>query len=123
MQCLFIFSILYFCVRIMLHCLAIPFSQAYFIKSVCYSISDDYDVNADKIWMNRDWYYTTAYGNLFDDGKATESLLPENLKQWIITQPKYFTRKDIEKVRKSMWACIYLVLTTQIQARSSKVDN
>lgn len=57
----------------MLHYLAILLSQVFFIKSVYYSISDNYGVNADEIWMNRNWYYMTAYGSLCDGEKAIES--------------------------------------------------
>ena len=32
-----------------------------YIKSTYYSISDDYGVNADEIWMARDWFYVTVY--------------------------------------------------------------
>ena len=40
-----------------------------------------------------------------------------------ITQSKKFTRKRIEKISKSVRAYIYLVLISQIQARSSIVGN
>lgn len=62
-----------FLYKIMLHYLAILLSQVFFIKSVYYSISDNYGVNADEIWMNRNWYYMTAYGSLCDGEKAIES--------------------------------------------------
>ena len=58
-------------------------------------------INVDEIWMNGGWFYTTRYANFGDGGKATECLPPDNLKRWIITQSKSFTRKDIEKVSKS----------------------
>ena len=62
-----------FLYKIMLHYLAILLSQVFFIKSVYYSISDNYGVNADEIWMNRNWYYMTAYSSLCDGEKAIES--------------------------------------------------
>ena len=43
--------------------------------------------------------------------------------RWIITHSKGFTRKGIEKISKSVRAYVYLVLTSQIQARSSMVGN
>ena len=43
--------------------------------------------------------------------------------QWIITQSKGFMRKGIEKISKSVRAYVYLVLSSQIQARSSMVGN
>ena len=53
--------------------------------------------------------------------KATERS-PDNLTRWIITQSKCFTRKGFEKISKSMRAYVYLVLTSQVQARSSLLD-
>ena len=40
-----------------------------------------------------------------------------------MTQSKDFTRKGIEKINKSIRTYVYLVLTSQIQARSSMVGN
>ena len=40
-----------------------------------------------------------------------------------MTQPKGFTRKCIEKISRSVRAYIYLVLISQVQARSSIVGN
>ena len=42
---------------------------------------------------------------------------------WIIAQSKGFTRKDIEKISRSVSACVNLVLTSQVQTRSSIVGN
>ena len=43
--------------------------------------------------------------------------------RWIITQSKGFTRKGIEKISRSVRAYVYLVLASQIKARSSIVVN
>ena len=83
------------------------------IKSVYCSICDDYGVNENKTWMNGDRFYTTRYGVFGDEGKITERSLPDNLTLWIVTHSKGLTRK------RSVWACIYLIPTTQVQARSS----
>ena len=40
-----------------------------------------------------------------------------------MTQSKDFTRKGIEKISRSVRAYVYLVLTSQVQARSSIVGN
>ena len=40
-----------------------------------------------------------------------------------ITQSKDFTRKGIEKISRSVRAYVYLVLTSQVQARSSVAGN
>ena len=42
---------------------------------------------------------------------------------WIITQSKGFTRNGIEKISRSVRAHVYLVLTSQVQARSSILGN
>ena len=58
-----------------------------------------------------------------DGGNVTLRFLPDNLTQWIITQSKDFTRRDIGKISRSIIAYIYLVLTTQVQAGSGIVGN
>ena len=55
--------------------------------------------------------------------KATETSPPENLTQWIITESNGFTRSGIEKTSRSARAYVSLVLTSQVQARSSIVGN
>ena len=54
----------------------------------------------------------TAYANFGDGGKATQRSPPGNLKLWIITQCKGFMRIGIEKVHRSVWAFVCLVLTS-----------
>ena len=43
--------------------------------------------------------------------------------RWIITQSKYFTRQGIEKISRSVMVYVYLVLSSQAQARSTIVGN
>ena len=107
--------------RLILHALGIslPHEDGFskvknaYIKSAYYSICDDYGVDADETWMHGDWFYTTGYGIFGHEVKATR----------IITQSKGFTRKGIENIRRSVRAYVYLVLTSQVQARSSIVGN
>ena len=73
--------------------------------------------------MYGDWFYTTDYAIFGHGVKATERPPPDNLMQWIITQPKGFTRNCIEQISRSVKAYVYLVLTSQVQARSSIVGN
>ena len=73
--------------------------------------------------MHGDWFYTTDYTIFGHEVKTTERSPPENLTQWIITQSKDFTRKGIEQISRSVRAYVYLVLTSQVQARSSIVGN
>ena len=73
--------------------------------------------------MHGNWFYTTNYGIFGHEVKATERSPPDNLTRWIITQSKGFTRKGIEKISRSVRVCVYLVLTSQFQARSSIAGN
>ena len=97
----------YFHVQLILHDLGIslPYEDGFskvknpYIKSAYYTICDNYGVNPYEIWIHRDWFYTTDY-----EVKATERLPPDNLTRWIITHSKSFTRKDIEKISRSVRA-------------------
>ena len=121
----------YFHVRLILHELGISLSHEdgfrkvknAYIKSTYYSICDDYGVDADETWMHGDWFYTTDYGIFGNEVKATERSPPDDLTRWIITWSKGFTRKEIEKISRSVREYVYLVLTSQVQARSSIVGN
>ena len=102
-----VFIYVYFHVRIMLHYLGISllhedgFNKVKnsYIKSAYYSICDDYSVNADKTWLNRDWYYMNHYGNNGDGEKTTKRSTAGSLTWWIINQSKVSARKDIWKKR------------------------
>ena len=74
-------------------------------------------------WMDGDWFYTTDFAVFGHNVKATERSPSDNLTRWIITQSKGFTRKGIEKISRPVRTYIYLVLTSQVQARSSIVGN
>ena len=67
--------------------------------------------------------YLTGYSIFGHEVKATRRSPPDNLMRWIITRSKGFTRKGIEKISKSARAYVYLVLTSQIQTRSSMVGD
>ena len=122
---------MYFYVRLILHDLGVslPHENGFskvknvYIKSAYYSVCDDYGVDADETWMHGDWFYTTGDGIFGHEVKATKTSPPDNLTRSIITQSKGFTRKGIEKISRSVRACVYLVLTSQAQARSSIVFN
>ena len=58
----------------------------------------------------------------FDDGgKAARRFLLHEVARYIITQSKVFAREDIERVSKSAQPYTYIILTFQVQARSSIV--
>ena len=73
--------------------------------------------------MYGEWFYTTDHGIFGHEVKATERSPPDNLTRWIVTQSKGFTRKGIEKISRSVMAYVYLVLSSQVQARSTIVGN
>ena len=65
----------------------------------------------------------TGYGIFNHEVKASKRSPPDNLTQWVMTQSKGFTRKGIEKISRSVRAYVYLVLTSQVKARSGIVGN
>ena len=73
--------------------------------------------------MYGDWIYTTDYAVFGHQVKATEKSLSDNLTQWIITQSKGFTKNGIEKISRSTMIYIFLVLSSQIKARSTVAGN
>ena len=73
--------------------------------------------------MYGDLFYTTDYAIFGHEVKATEKSPQGNLTRWIITQSKGFKRKGIKQISRPVRAYAYLFLTSQVQARSSIVDN
>ena len=73
--------------------------------------------------MYGDWFYTTDFAIFGHNAKVTERSPSDDLTRWIITQSKGFTRNGIEKISRSVRIYVYLVLTSQVQARSSIVGN
>ena len=121
----------YFHIRLILYKLGVSSPHEYgfskvknvYIKSAYYSTCDDYGVDLTEIWMYGDWFYTTDFPVFGHNVKATERYPLDDLARWISTKSKGFTRKGIEQINRSVRAYVYLVLTSQIQARSSKVGN
>ena len=93
--------------------------HVYFINDLYCSICDDQSINPTETWMYGDWFYVTVFSVFGHNVKATERSPSDDLIRWIITQSKCFTRKGFEKISKSMMGYVYLVLTSQVQARSS----
>ena len=73
--------------------------------------------------MYDDWFYTTHYGIFTSDLKSAKSSPPDDLGRWIITRLRGLTKKGIDNMSKSMRAYVNLMLTSQVQARSSAVGN
>ena len=121
----------YFQIRLMLHELSISlphedgFSKVknFYIKSAYCSTCDDYGVDPTETWMYGDWFYKTDFAIFGHNVKVTEKSPSDDLTRWIITQSKGFTRNGTEKISRSVRIYVYLVLTSQVQARSSIVGN
>ena len=73
--------------------------------------------------MYGDWIYTTDYAVFGHEVKATEKSLSDNLTRWIITQSKGFTKNGTEKISRSTLIYVFLVLSSQIKARSTVAGN
>ena len=52
-------------------------AKSSYIKSACYSICDDYGVNAEETWMNGDCFYMTKYRVFDEGGKVTKRSPPD----------------------------------------------
>ena len=121
----------YFHWRLILHELGIslPHEDAFskiknaYTESVYYSICDDYGVDADETWLYGDWFCMTDFAVFGRTVKAMERSASDDLTQWKITQSKGFTRKNTEQISRSVRVYVYLVLTSQVEARSSIVGN
>ena len=121
----------YFHLRLILHDLVAPlpdedgFSKVKnsYINSAYYSICDDYGADANETWMHGDWFYTTSYAIFTTGSKSTKRPPQDDVGRCIIRQSKGLTRKGIEKISKSVGAYVYLVFTSQVQARSNIVGN
>ena len=121
----------YFHVQLILHELRISlphegcFSKVKndYERSAYYSVCDQYGVNPDETWMYGERFYMMDCGILGHEIKATEKSPPDNLTRWIVTKSKGFTRKGIEKISRPVMAYVYLVLSSQAQARSTVVGN
>ena len=117
------------CTTNIAYCMNLPHEDGFskvkhaYIKSAYYSICDDYGVHANEKWMHGDWFSTKDYGIFGQEVKAPERSPPYNLTRWIIAQSKSFTKKGIEKISRSVRAYVYLVLTSQVQARSTILGN
>ena len=73
--------------------------------------------------MYGNWIYTTDYAVFGHEVKATEKSLSDNLTRWIITQSKGFTKNGTEKISRSTLVYVFLVLSSQIKARSTVAGN
>ena len=73
--------------------------------------------------MHGDWFYTTDYSIFGHEVNSREGSPPDNLTRWIITWSRDFAGKGIENMSRFVRAYTYLVVTSQVHARSSIVGN
>ena len=73
-------------------------------------------------WLFGDWYYTEEWAVFCcNGGKRTKVAPPKNLTHWILKTSKGFTRVGLTMISRSVRAYVYLLLTSQVQARSEIV--
>ena len=94
-----------------------------YINSAYYAICNDYVVNPNKTWIHGDWFYMTSYAIFTTGSKATKRSPPDDVGRCVITRSRGLTRKGIEKISRSVRAYVYLLLISQVQARSGIVGN
>ena len=68
-------------------------------------------------------FFMADYGIFGHEVKATERSPPDSLTRWIITRSRGFARKGIEKISRFVRVYVYLVFTSQVQARSNIFGN
>ena len=72
-----------------------------------------------EVWLLGEWYYTTNWAVFGDNNqKRTKVAPPNNLTRWILRTSKGFTRDGLAMISKSVRAYVYILLTSQVQARS-----
>ena len=124
-------SDVYFHVRSILHKLHISlphedeFSEVKndFEDRAHYSVCDEYGVDLAETWMYGECFYTIDYTAFGHGVKATERSPTDKLTRWIITQSKCLTRNGTEKINRSVMTYVYLVLSSQVKARSTMARN
>ena len=121
---------LYFHVRWILHNLgtALSYEDGFskvknsYINSAYYAVCNDCGVNPNETWIHGDCLHDKLC-NIHHQFKSYKKVSPDNLGRLVITGSRGLTRKGIEKISRSVRVYVYLVLTPQVQARSSIVGN
>ena len=120
----------YYHMRLILYRLkvALPREERYKKTNKPYSKEDyfqvwkEYGVDPLEAWLFGDWYYTEERAVFCcNGGKRTKIAPPKNLTRWILKTSKGFTRIELSMISKSVRAYVYLLLTSQVQARSKIV--
>ena len=120
----------YYHMRLMLYRfkVALPREERYkktnnpYLKEDYFQVCDKYSVDPLEVWLFGDWYYTEEWAVFCcNGGKRTKVAPPKNLTHWILKTSKGFTRIGLTMISKSVRAYVYLLLTSQVQARSKIV--
>ena len=91
-------------------------------KEDYFQVCEEYGVDPLEVWIFGDWYYTEKWAVFCcNGGKRTKVALPKHLTRWILKTYKGFTRIGLTMISKSVRAYVYLLLTSQVQARSKIV--
>ena len=89
-----------------------------YLKEDYFQVCEEYGVDPLEVWLFGDWYYTEEWAVFCcNGGKRTK-----NLTRWILKTSKGFTRVGLTMISKSVRAYVYLLLTSQVQARSKIVS-
>ena len=107
---------------------ALPHEERYkktnnpYAKEEYFQVCEEYGVDLLEVWLFGDWYYTEKWAVFCcNGGKRTKVAPPKNLTRWILKTSKGFTRIGLTMISKSVRAYVYLLLTSQVQARSKIV--
>ena len=120
----------YYHMRLILYRLkvALPREERYkktnnpYSKEDYFQVCDEYGVDPSEVWLFGDWYYTEEWAVFCcNGGKRTKVAPPKNLTHWILKTSWGFTRIGLTMISKSVRAYVYLLLTSQVQARSKIV--
>ena len=120
----------YYHMRLILYRLkvALPREERYkktdnpYSKKDYFQVCDEYGVDPLGVWLFGDWYYAEEWAVFCcNGGKRTKVAPPKNLTCWILKTSKGFTLVGLTMIRKSVRAYVYLLLTSEVQARSKTV--
>ena len=121
---------MYYHMRLILYRLkvALPREERYkktnnpYSKEDYFQVCDEYCVDPLEVWLFGDWFYTKEWAVFCcKGGKRTKVAPPKNLTRWILKTSKGFTRVGLTVISKSARAYVYLLLTSQVQAKSKIV--
>ena len=94
-----------------------------YLKEDYFQVCEEYGLDPLEVWLFGDWYYTEKWAVFCcNGGKRIKVAPPKNLTRWIIKTSKDFRRIGLTMRSKSVRAYVYLLLTSQVQARSKIVD-